>query len=243
MLIPHHLGEVSERVAINRKCYTRFAIELRLISIVRLNRNPLWNGALIPPISSIGYRWQLQKTPPFPGFLGKYSRDYGQKIPPFPRKENAHAAPYIRAWGGGGRDYATVTLLRNQTFCPVRALNACKISRNGVRTWLPRGRYGVSRGCYGVYVTLTGRLSSTPRSNHEHPRIATRKPRPTPFREKKKSLRGSYGTVIREGVNAVLNASIMNWPVTRKLVFIYRSREPLNNEKWHSVRAENKSVL
>ena len=38
-------------------------------------------------ISGIDYRWQLQKTPPFPGFLVKSSRDYtAKKYPSFPRK-------------------------------------------------------------------------------------------------------------------------------------------------------------
>ena len=58
----------------------------------------------IPPISVIGYRWPLQKTPPFPGFLGKSSRDYGKNIPPFPEKlgSNAHEAPLcirVGVWG------------------------------------------------------------------------------------------------------------------------------------------------
>ena len=43
-----------------------------------------------PPISGIGYHWQLQNTLPFPGFLWKSSRDYTtKKYPPppaFPRK-------------------------------------------------------------------------------------------------------------------------------------------------------------
>ena len=41
----------------------------------------------------IGYCSQLQKNPPFSGFLRKSSRE-GQKIPPFPQENgNMHAAP------------------------------------------------------------------------------------------------------------------------------------------------------
>ena len=56
----------------------------------------------IPPISGIGYHWQLHKNPPFPGFLGKSSRDYGQKYPPFPRKWEYACSPLMHSRGGGG---------------------------------------------------------------------------------------------------------------------------------------------
>ena len=86
MLIPHHLNP-----PISGKGYPRIY--------------PIY-------ISGIGYRWQLQKTPPFPGFLGKFSRDYTAKKYPLSRENgNAHAAPLClrvgaqvrtRPWGGGG---------------------------------------------------------------------------------------------------------------------------------------------
>ena len=53
-----------------------------------------------PPISGIGYRWQLQKNTPFPGFLGKSSRDYGQKIPTFPRKWERACGLLMHSSGG-----------------------------------------------------------------------------------------------------------------------------------------------
>ena len=52
------------------------------------------------PISGICYHWQLQKTPPFPGFLGKSSRDYA-KITPFPRKWE-HACGTLSMYSSGG---------------------------------------------------------------------------------------------------------------------------------------------
>ena len=57
-----------------------------------------------PPISGIGYHWQLQKTPPFPGFLAKSSRDYyGQKIPPFSEKMGMRMRPrYAFEWEARG---------------------------------------------------------------------------------------------------------------------------------------------
>ena len=44
----------------------------------------------------------ITKTPPFPGFLGRASRDYGPKYPPFPRKwEHPCGPPYAFEWVGG----------------------------------------------------------------------------------------------------------------------------------------------
>ena len=53
-----------------------------------------------PPISGIAYRWQLQKTPPFPGFLGKSARDYGKKKK-IPRKWERACGPLMHSRGGG----------------------------------------------------------------------------------------------------------------------------------------------
>ena len=60
-----------------------------------------------PPISGIGYHWQLQKkTPPFLVLSGNLPETTAKKYPPFPRKWNAHAAPLcIRVGGGGGRAF------------------------------------------------------------------------------------------------------------------------------------------
>ena len=62
------------------------------------------SSSLKPPISGIGYHWQLQKTPPFPGFLGReVFQDYGQKITPLPEKMGIHMRPpHAFEWGGGG---------------------------------------------------------------------------------------------------------------------------------------------
>ena len=56
----------------------------------------------IPPYLGIGYRWQLQNTLPFPGFLGKSSRDYGQKYPHFLRKWECASGPLMHSSGGPG---------------------------------------------------------------------------------------------------------------------------------------------
>ena len=58
-------------------------------------------------IPYLGYWWPLidnyKKTPPFPGFLGKSIRDYGQKYPLSRENRNTHATPLcIRVGGGGG---------------------------------------------------------------------------------------------------------------------------------------------
>ena len=56
-----------------------------------------------PPISAvlvtIGYYKKKKKT--FPGFLGKSSRDSGQKIPPFPRKWECACGPSCIRVGAG----------------------------------------------------------------------------------------------------------------------------------------------
>ena len=60
-------------------------------------------GKKIYPLSYILvlYHWQLQKTLPFPGFLGKSSRDYAPKISPFPRKcEHARGPLMHSSWWG-----------------------------------------------------------------------------------------------------------------------------------------------
>ena len=67
-----------------------------------ITRTPLSQEKDIPPISGIGYDWQLQKTPPFPGFLGKSSRDNDPKMPPFPRKWEYACGPSCIRVGGGG---------------------------------------------------------------------------------------------------------------------------------------------
>ena len=41
-----------------------------------------------------------KKTPPFPGYLGKSSREYGQKIPPFPEKMGTRMRPLMHSSGG-----------------------------------------------------------------------------------------------------------------------------------------------
>ena len=54
------------------------------------------------PISGIAYNWQLPKTHPFRGFLGKYSRDYAPKYP-FPENMGTRMWPLCAfEWGGGG---------------------------------------------------------------------------------------------------------------------------------------------
>ena len=60
-----------------------------------------------PPISGIGYRWQLHHTHE----IGKSSRDYGQKIPSL----YAHTAPLcIRVGARGG-----VIACRRRNYCIV----------------------------------------------------------------------------------------------------------------------------
>ena len=54
---------------------------------------------LNPPISVIGYHWQLPKKNPFQGFLTKSFGEYSPKIPPLSKNGNTHAAPY--AFEGG----------------------------------------------------------------------------------------------------------------------------------------------
>ena len=49
----------------------------------------------IPPFSDIGYHCQLKK--PFPGFLGKSSRDYVHKIP---KKMGTRTRPLMHSNGG-----------------------------------------------------------------------------------------------------------------------------------------------
>ena len=56
-----------------------------------------------PPISCIGYHWQLQKNTPFPGF----SREIFPRLSPpntaFPEKMGTRMRPpYVFEWGGGG---------------------------------------------------------------------------------------------------------------------------------------------
>ena len=43
-----------------------------------------------------------KNTSPFPGFLGKFSRDYAPNQPSFRENGNTHAAPYAFEWGEGG---------------------------------------------------------------------------------------------------------------------------------------------
>ena len=55
------------------------------------------------PLSRVLVTVGNYKNTPFPGFLGKSSRDYGQKIPPFPEKMGTRMRPLcIRVGGGGG---------------------------------------------------------------------------------------------------------------------------------------------
>ena len=70
--------------------------------LVPHHRNPLSREQdNIPPILGIGYHWQLQKHP-FPGFLGKSSRDPDQKYPSFPRKWERACGPLMHSRGVGG---------------------------------------------------------------------------------------------------------------------------------------------
>ena len=65
-----------------------------------LSREKDIQGYTPPPYLGYWLPLATTKTPPFPGFLGKSSRDYGQKIPPLSRENgNAHAAPYAFEWG------------------------------------------------------------------------------------------------------------------------------------------------
>ena len=72
-----------------------------------------------PPISGIGYHWQLQKNTPFPDFVGKSSRDYGPKIYPPPpslslSKMGIRMRPLMHSsWGGGGGGWSEFSLLRH----------------------------------------------------------------------------------------------------------------------------------
>ena len=79
-----------------------------------ITRTPYLGKRIYPPISGIGYLWQLQKTSPFPGFLGKSSRDYGQKIPPpppFPRKWEYARGPLMHSSGVGAVIYLVIVRL------------------------------------------------------------------------------------------------------------------------------------
>ena len=79
MLIPHHLNPPISRKRISKDIY--------------------------PPISGIGYRWQLQKTHPFFWF----SREIFQRLqpkntpPPFPEKMGTPPPPLMHLSGGPGR--------------------------------------------------------------------------------------------------------------------------------------------
>ena len=105
MLIPHHLNP-----PISGKGHPRIYPYLgkRTSKDIPLSREKDIQG--YTPISGIGYRWQLQKTLPFPGFLGKSSRDYTAKNTP--RKWERACGPLMHSsggggggGGGGGRDY------------------------------------------------------------------------------------------------------------------------------------------
>ena len=65
-----------------------------------------------PPYLGYWLPLAITKTPPFPGFLGKCSRDYGQKIPPFPEKTGIRMRPpYAFEWGPGVLQVKTEHLL------------------------------------------------------------------------------------------------------------------------------------
>ena len=75
--------------------------------LVPHHMNPLSRGKDIglPPISGIGYHWQLQKTSNFPGFLRKSSRDSAPKSPRPTKWEHAYDPLCMgKARGGGGRN-------------------------------------------------------------------------------------------------------------------------------------------
>ena len=58
-----------------------------------------------PPYLGYWLPLAITKTHPFPGFLGKSFRDYGQKRPPFPRKWECTCCPLMHSSGGpGGRN-------------------------------------------------------------------------------------------------------------------------------------------
>ena len=56
----------------------------------------------IPPYLRYWLPLAITENIPFPGFLGKSSRDYGQKIPNFPRKWERACGPLMHSNGGPG---------------------------------------------------------------------------------------------------------------------------------------------
>ena len=91
----------------------------------------------IPLIFGVGYHWQFKKKKTSPGFLGKCSRDYGQKYPPpLPRESgNTQLVPlYIRVGGGGGGSHVEYDLF----YQLIQAMIVCSsfpgpIDRSGYR--------------------------------------------------------------------------------------------------------------
>ena len=76
-------------------------------------RGYLWSFPIswTPPLSRVLVTFgNYKKTPPFPSFLGKSSRDYGQQTPPFPRKWEYACGPSCIWVGGGGGWDRTVTI-------------------------------------------------------------------------------------------------------------------------------------
>ena len=112
--------------------------------------NPPISGKGYPRIYSLsrvhGYRWQLQKkTPPFPGFLGKSSRDYGKsKIPLFLSKWELACGPRMHSSGGPGEKMRQVCYLYRDLNHPSTSHNLksrsnltqrCSLNHCMVRLW------------------------------------------------------------------------------------------------------------
>ena len=77
---------------------------LKLPMLVPHHLNPPILGKDIPPISGIGYHWQLQKHPLFWAYSWNLTKTTAKKYPLFLEKGNMHAAPLcIRVGGGGGQ--------------------------------------------------------------------------------------------------------------------------------------------
>ena len=72
--------------------------------------------SLEPPISCIGYHWQLQKQPISRAFSGNLPKTTPKQYPPppFPRKRelNSHSAPIMHSRGGGSTSTAAPSARR-----------------------------------------------------------------------------------------------------------------------------------
>ena len=96
-------GFETQRLAVQPRCPPPSHRTKGYLCSFPITWTPLSREKDIPPYLGYWLPLAITKTPPFLGFLGKSSRDYGLNIPPISQENgNTHAAPSCIRVGGRG---------------------------------------------------------------------------------------------------------------------------------------------